>query len=1634
MARKYIKGLFSDTRPIDQPEGTYPFGKNGVQDYKKLATINEPGFIPITSAVIPYTHMGTIETDLNPIIFSTDDTNSCIGFFDPINEVYTPIFDDTSLSFKMRFQRANYITGEYQKSQLGEYIAVFTDKVLPFRYINCTNPAITKPEDMLFFLRATAPTMVVSSESGGQLPTGSYVVYIKYARVDGSETAYLISSAPVIVSGINGSGISSQAIRINLSGCDTTYDFVIVGIIESLSGVTSAIELNPIGLSENMSILFTGNNTSTASTPEDILIQPAVYSRVGCLTQLNDALFLGNLSQLPQVKYQPYANLIQVRWVSQEVDMTNIPPSILSGLEKGFAHGEIYALYIRLKMTDGTKSPAFLIPGRLSQSGETDTITDGGMTAKRFQIHDTPVSISAIDRSGSPCYWENATELYPDTIDYDSTALGGPNLRNQPVRHHKMPTHHWVMNNFNVGDTTYGRSKLDILGIKLSNIVIPAELQNQVDSYEILYAQRTTGNMTVLGQSDVTCCAQSLSLHNSGSPTNFVSSGGNWNSVASVNVNRSLTNPSDAPLCLVNTRVRMHPFELLFNNIQLPTANCYLQFEWKLRMDRITNRIALAYGVNTNVPSGSREDSDATAVGYGLDFKQDPYSTVSPTADSDFIAAFNTLQYAPNNVNGGEWNNTDLETCVVGHFLTRGCPTISVSGQNVVAGKTSFNKLNTNNYVQNEEMFIGTIRVLRPDVYNSVLSQSLVSTGTSFKITQTSTTPIYAGDTFPCDYTVNQYGWINDYNLANGPTPNLCGVKVIRRFVCESTANINQRYEITGNAYSQWYPHESVSYQNAYILPFDRTQDPNQFGYSKDLNALNNLESIPTFTPYTQYVNEFPYRIARGGVFKREGMQAAWRTLLPLDYYDMPKNKGIIVNLAGLNDNLLIHHQDALFITQDKTTLKGDVLSVTLGAGDIFQYVPLEGLQTKLGYGGTKQDLSAVVTPMGYMFVDTDMGQVFIFKGTLKLLNNGLNIFFRDNLPQLTANNPYIGNGITIGYDPKFNRVLMTVKNLQVSSDISGDIVPNYEPTVEFFDTLIANESIIYNNGTWMKFMGINTTEFNCPASPDGPTISNATFTIPDSYNVGAFVGTISASSPSGSALTWLIVSGNTAGAFRVDISGNLLVAAGVLNYNTIQAYSLDVRVIDTNGLSADATITVNITQTVKAPTISSYIVYFDEKQPNGTHLQTVAANDPDGLSLTFSIIAGNSLGTFTMNDITGEITVADTTSLVYATNPIFYLQTQVTNGTYQATGMVTVYLNDVTPPTFSGASATIPSTTAPGTLILTGTPATDAEATSAGRTLTYLLESESNPGVFNTNIDPTSPDFLQVTLNSGETLTPGATYTVVVRVTDQGDPGQQPTYTDATYTINVEMIYYNVEQIGTLQRNNCGSGMSGTYVPYDISAGTYTSTISQADADAQALAAAQTYVNTNGTCLVNSTLATLLVDYYVESGGDYSDADLCFYIEAAGVSEEDTIVASTANGGPLQLPNDGSDPSVCYLLSSDKLPGPPIRRFAANIAYFIAKYPSINVFTFRLRGRTATAQVCTGLYALRDITGGHLTMGDFGGGLQIPSVSSGSPADTTYSSNIISGADGSVGTTVGSPILDLVVTVSPPGVTDVTY
>lgn len=118
-----------------------------------------------------------------------------------------------------------------------------------------------------------------------------------------------------------------------------------------------------------------------------------------------------------------------------------------------------------------------------------------------------------------------------------------------------------------------------------------------------------------------------------------------------------------------------------------------------------------------------------------------------------------------------------------------------------------------------------------------------------------------------------------------------------------------------------------------------------------------------------------------------------------------------------------------------------------------------------------------------------------------------------------------------------------------------------------------------------------------------------------------------------------------------------------------------------TNGISTtnSATVTLNVLPVPDAPALESAAFIVSESAPNGTQIGTVEVDDPDsGDTFTFSILAGNGDGAFTINN-NGQISVANSALVNFEATPVFTLTVQVMDSaSLSDTATVRIDVSDV--------------------------------------------------------------------------------------------------------------------------------------------------------------------------------------------------------------------------------------------------------------------------------------------------------------------------------------------------------------------
>jgi hypothetical protein len=1073
-----MKSLNRNTRPKKQPKETYPFGMNGLSNVELGIIQNEPGFKKM-DAQIPYKFCGAVSTDKYPVIFSTDNVNSAIGYFNLDTELYQPILDDSALAFKLGFHSDFYITGQSQRNNLGEIVVAFTDKNKVVGYLNCDNPDITQLTDLSLFPVVKTPSIKISQDTGGTLIPGAYFALLRYIKKDGTITSFVANTGVTIISGTS-DAVTDKSIVLDVTGLDESYDFIQVAMVAKTGGIYQSPqlleEMSIVG--PNLRMVYTGSELTTPSTLENVLIPQAYYSRVGTMTQLNDYLYLGDLDSAPAVNMQPWVNNIKVRWKSELMNILNPDPAHTRGERRSWMHEEVVAIYIQFSRTAGGWTQWFHVPGRAPIATDTlvsSTANAQGITAKRFQVEDTIPSFDIVTKSGEMGYWENENELYPNDPSYDSSAIGGQDLRGLKVRHHRMPSLSWCKQNLYSSEANYGKNLLDLLGLQLTGIQIPTEYASEINGWRIGFGKRTLGNATVIAQGALLHAARQANYNNgafdlTSTDNNYVSTGGNFNGAR-----KRPSRTTDLAIGLDRTLMRFHGFDLLFNKPSVIAD--YISSHLKLTHNQM-NVAGVGFLEDFNLGGGQNGP-----IVYNLDYMTvGPNPTIAPT--NKRYRKLSDTTYIPNNLINGKWNNTDLESAYGGKLNAPILEDNEVFNQ--LAQVTEQDQF-TGWCPQSETTFLTNLMRVRDNVYSPFTNQKIVQASDTLSGVQGE---CFGGDTFIVEYTFHTYGW---WTSDNRKFNDISGNKIVRRIACECASNLYARFETPGNQYSKWYPKSSLVLHdiNNYITNFNINTDPNQFGYSKDLNALNELlQDTGIFNTNDERITHHPFRIHRGGKLGRLDKTRSWRTFLPLDYYEIKKTVGPLINLEGQDDRLLIHCANALMVTQDKTKLESDVLQVTLGSADIFQFEPQEALSSKLGYAGTQHDLSCLRTPAGYFFVDSNAGEVFKYKGSLEHIGGGLYNDFL-NIIRTLPTNVFQGDGITVGYDPQMKRFLFTVKRTATTKTVRYDITDADIPSLQVGD-------YVFMHGRVLEFLGVNNPAQSLVSCPVGliPSIANQTFNV----------------------------------------------------------------------------------------------------------------------------------------------------------------------------------------------------------------------------------------------------------------------------------------------------------------------------------------------------------------------------------------------------------------------------------------------------------------------------------------------------------------------------------------------------------
>jgi len=660
-------------------------------------------------------------------------------------------------------------------------------------------------------------------------------------------------------------------------------------------------------------------------------------------------------------------------------------------------------------------SGIYIIP-KIADDYVTNNLTVGDISpaGEMYNIYSDAKTFHAFDCSGNNKlgFWENADETYLNNDDWDvkdSTGTITESFKGQKIRHHKMPGPE------NIQQDSFS-SQVNNLGLKISNIILPEELQSEINQIKIYYAKRTNNNRSILGQSLLVHDFYLYTEHHG----SYISTEGVFN--LSFNnpmkfysvYQGGLGSTRDRQMLRQLNRVRMSPFDICSSNLDVSQAT-HLKIFKKVSGDGLDYWGSVGTSAWNNNSSSSPRATDARFTWNEALVENQKKSSYIRKLFSAKLTESLPIYNPDSNLLTGSGNHPPNAgfldfTYNTTHYLGETCVSIETINDieaDCYTGNETLDFINGAEDPYDSYVLKGNICAFRPNMYFNYYSQELVDTGyiqnleaSAFSTGYDPTDHFYGGDTFQ---SIDAYRSTSDlvyaYNQGgsgNDPYTAMQFITLYSNVIVESISNINYRHQGPG-VYDIYYP--KSDYVSVLKVPLLPNGFPNYYAYNRDYTSVNDLRAPGIHSLLSSKIDTFPTRIARSAVDNPESVQDNLRIFLPNEYTDVEKSKGQIINITNFGNSLVIQHTHTLKRTATKDRMKTDSSEAYLGAGDLFDYPAKDIILTDTGYGGLKHQFSSVTTQYGVFYVDVNSASIFLYGEKLAATSdNGIKIFALNNL------------------------------------------------------------------------------------------------------------------------------------------------------------------------------------------------------------------------------------------------------------------------------------------------------------------------------------------------------------------------------------------------------------------------------------------------------------------------------------------------------------------------------------------------------------------------------------------------------------------------------------------------------------
>ena len=1064
---KLIGGLSRDVAANDQQPGTYRHAENVLLTKLNQAVATEPGTVAEYNKS-GYDLIGVIPVrdDASVLFYVEDDYNSNPSYLSEI--VYLDADGNETLIVShadLAFSPEHPFKGVYYYNTKDELIIAWTDNNNPPRILNVDAPEFTGTtpdakyiKRLSVFPQVSVPSVkgVLNTNEAGSIQNGAYTFFISYEIEEDQTTNYIGGYGSYLVgNGGDIDGVSSLGISLDFKNLDTNYDYVRIYAVKTAGSTKTGHYLKRLEIPTSGSLSFIWTGGESAQVPyEDIIINNASYTTAKSLTVLNDRLYLANLTTDSFFDYQPYANAITSQWTfEQNLNKVGTGEKNLSAEEygsyRGFMPGATYAFYISFVLKDGTYSPAFHIPGRLSSDATVYDSVNSTSSIRKIDTNDYSTYTGTVTETdphagssytfhyGDMGFHRNESETYPNSDSWNVKNASGTvtgNIKGDNVRHHKFPSIQKMA--ANIGSFN---QKNIVYGVRFNNIALPTELLDKVQGYTIFYAARSFGDMDVISYIPI--------LDQDFQDTE------NWDSTGSYPATPgcgAIGTPTCYEYTVTNTSYQ--------NTAEISYTDCAgVVTTMTLYPGQITTIYADRYSITATSGTIDTVEEGAYAAGtntLGCDaapvksgklriydpmllakkpalsnlftmpewYNNQPWKNTSGdllSAQESWASGMSSIEYMP--ANNSAVNNTEREEAAV------------MSAGNIIAGrwqgKGQFLYQGIGGHI-GDEIMISSLRQYIPNMYVEYSNQLLASTSVVHDLRDPDLSDPFISGTVAAKYARTPRIYGGDVTLE----------RVRFEYMTAEDNNNTDMLLISGSGTGATttvvdYNHQGYTYfvdntenksvrRAMYVAPsrIPATKfyaDPglqpnltskvittysgeylNQYLINPAYETINTTKPAFPFDDIGyQGVTGFPSRIARSVVQQSESNKLQWRTFRSQDYYEHIRSKGDITNIESHNGELLIHHEQSLFKTIGKDQLAGDATSIYLGTGDIFQLPPREVIDTPQGYGGNQHLAGTLLTKAGYFFLDLEQRKIFNVTDKLNEISaKGMRNWFRDNM------------------------------------------------------------------------------------------------------------------------------------------------------------------------------------------------------------------------------------------------------------------------------------------------------------------------------------------------------------------------------------------------------------------------------------------------------------------------------------------------------------------------------------------------------------------------------------------------------------------------------------------------------------